>query len=1495
MHVALDQLESLWPPYRGAVLLGAARESQGRACNTGVAVTAGHVALSLDVNPASSDAAATTRAAAGSTNTEGNHHTGDGALSSANEETTSVGADTYASALADPVGPSPPPLRLTVLLDAVPATAPTPGTHQMARFLTKVLARKAPLGADGASAGSARKGERLLGEDVPEMLVVEHLDEVVCSEFVRCDNRSGPSATKHGGDGSTKSNSKGRNNGLVYACIEASGLLRLWEWGGDASGLWSWRYLNSCNICACREDPIGCRVLTAAIVPDPVDGEGNGSSNRRNRLVWEQEDSGEGAGLGLASTPSTDPRSSRRVWSRRVSFDLAEGSISGGNLGSAHQQQQQYATEEGSGAGFGSGSASNRTVGSRSEISLAFSACLLPKGVDELLCSRLGVWMPTGPRVYLNHFPTGRLHCFVLPGPSDSGTGGSDACAIAREGGGLDNRHDAHRGGGADGRGTFTESGSGPGFGESAPREGGGRGATSSDDEATAEEIAEKASSPASSPRCLLAVHEPTGDLMLYDHHPCATVRVLSLPPGSGGLKLHVQCTLDIPPVLGSPPHSFSVRSNVAVFCGSGVCSMYDLCTGYFLGKADIPRCSACAARRRHRSKTCGAVSLSPALSCSCGRRQGLSATELLDGRLAASTSPRLWASETRGHLTGILTATQVLRFKLPRMEECLRSIFGPSRRGNSPPPPAPRILRYLREYKRLLDGSASDSWPMSLLPVLLRLVQQDNSGDATPTSSQATLGAQMLSLMGHTLAGEERGRSDMAAVVETAAANNPRGAPVPPWLFLAMVSAAQNRGRERGFPCTAEAGGIHGTPRSGGGDPATAATEEGLRTSLERRVSESLRSLSSVRALLQAPVSSARQHVGDGRIGALRSAADDEAAIKLAALTADVDPATALFEGTLREWLASRRRGKGEGVSFKGAPRPAEGSVLRGEQRPSGIGLGHVEVADAGESGTVLDDAMALAFRCEAADDKEATEIPFLRSLLEGLGGAQDPGQSRGGLGGAAGGGNGPAKYGDNGAVKASPSPASSTFLCLQLVGDDQSPLFEVACRALFRLLPRELPRFVERLARFRSYADEIKRRGARETEAALQDVSSDEEGEGEEGDRQPPLLRRGRQRTSWSSGDAKSEATLRGDGGGGGDEHGDSTVSGSDEHHQHRPTSPMWRTGTASRRQSEDNASDSGGRVGRPPTRASSRAGTSRERSPEQAAPVPASPNPSYSCAADDSTHPVTAPADAAASHHQPPGEERSHGTPPVSTAYFSRALACLPPAVEDDRGDGAGCQRRRARLSLLLGARKFTEACRLLRHRAWGCFGGAGTGAFTGSSGKRGSWRGDRGAAEAWGANMRLLNELDRAAAAAATIDKADDAAAAAAVAARGSVGDATASLSPAAAAETAGNGSVALQFRLAFEDTLAETILEDSPERMKEVMICRPSGLTPVRVVRMVRRAAEAGVASPTGDGGVGDGGDDSEANQPPRCGSTQTLKMCLLLLLEDDTRLGVGGV
>ena len=182
MNVALDQLESLWPSYRGAVLLGAARESQGRVSNARVAVVAGHVALSLEVNsPAASR---------GTGGTRDDHQPAD------------IGMATSTSPLVDhgprswrPLSPA---LRLTVLLDTVPDSAPKPGTRQMARFLTNVLSQ-APEeagggkeeGEGGIASGSRPGGESLvsaaalprreegqLGRDVPEMLVVEHTDEV---------------------------------------------------------------------------------------------------------------------------------------------------------------------------------------------------------------------------------------------------------------------------------------------------------------------------------------------------------------------------------------------------------------------------------------------------------------------------------------------------------------------------------------------------------------------------------------------------------------------------------------------------------------------------------------------------------------------------------------------------------------------------------------------------------------------------------------------------------------------------------------------------------------------------------------------------------------------------------------------------------------------------------------------------------------------------------------------------------------------------------------------------------------------------------------------------------------------------------------------------------------------------------------------------------------------------------------------------------------------
>lgn len=399
--------------------------------------------------------------------------------------------------------------------------------------------------------------------------------------------------------------------------------------------------------------------------------------NARHRLVWEQEDSGEGPGLGLASTPAAtaaDPRPPRRVWSRRITFDLAEGAdgLWSGNAGP--------------GAGFRSGVSG----GGRLEISLAFSACLLPTEVEALLCSRFGAWMPTGGRVYFNHFATGRLPCIALPMPVYGDRGHGRSAAEAGPNSGSYGR-DAHHGVGTGESDAFADSESGPGVGEATPREddeAGREGQPNARGEAFAKETA-NANQPSPlfpGSRRLFAVHDTAGDLMVYDHNPCATVRVISLPSGGGGgLALRLQCTLEPPP---PPPRSFLVTSNLAVFSGGGACSVYDLCTGRLLGTGSVPRCLACARRRRHQPRT-NDVSLSAGLPCACGRRQAPLDGEPLGARFGAAaaveaTSPMLWTSETRGHLVGVLTATHVLRVALPRMEACLAAMLTPcSRKGD--------------------------------------------------------------------------------------------------------------------------------------------------------------------------------------------------------------------------------------------------------------------------------------------------------------------------------------------------------------------------------------------------------------------------------------------------------------------------------------------------------------------------------------------------------------------------------------------------------------------------------------------------------------------------------------------------------------------------------------------------------------------------------------------------------------------------------------------
>ena len=508
---------------------------------------------------------------------------------------------------------------------------------------------------------------------------------------MRFDHRRAADSGRRTAEDASGGRTSGRS-GLAYACIEASGLLRLWEWRGTESGGWAWSYLDSCNICACREEPLGCRVLTAAIVQEPCGDdmgcEANASSSgkRRHRLVWEQEDSGEGAGLGLASTPSAGPRPPRRVWSRRMTLDLSEG----GGL---------------TGADATAGGRDSTTVGSstaRSEISLAFSACLLPTRVDALLCSRLGAWMPAGQRVYFNHFATGRLPCVTVPillPPRERGKGWIESGAAAAAAAVAEVAADGSFGPDAGYEGAAGGTGDdGAPFPDESGLEVEGALDAGSKDPAGAEQAESFATEPGdgrgggsasqASARRLFAVHDSTGDLMMYDRYPRPTLRVLSLPSGAGGLRVRQQCVLDPPPPAPpSPtflPGSFAARSNVAVFCGGGLCSVYDLCTGRLVGSAVVPRCPACALRRRHRSNTTAGV----AKPCTCGRRQhdGGAASEPHGGGRAVTAAdaagPGLWTSSTRGHMLGILTATQVLRVRVPTAEVCLAATLAPSLRG---------------------------------------------------------------------------------------------------------------------------------------------------------------------------------------------------------------------------------------------------------------------------------------------------------------------------------------------------------------------------------------------------------------------------------------------------------------------------------------------------------------------------------------------------------------------------------------------------------------------------------------------------------------------------------------------------------------------------------------------------------------------------------------------------------------------------------------------
>lgn len=211
-----------------------------------------------------------------------------------------------------------------------------------------------------------------------------------------------------------------------------------------------------------------------------------------------------------------------------------------------------------------------------------------------------------------------------------------------------------------------------------------------------------------------------------------------------------------------------------------------------------------------------------------------------------------------------------------------------------------------------------------------------------------------MTSLLSHALAAEEKGSTEKADV-----SSSPKES-IPPWLVMAIMSTARTIGATANFNPVEADGGCSNT----GEDLTFAAGQAELREVLERRVTESLRSLDSVRTLLEDPASSARQQGADR--GKARWAGD-EASAKLASLTAGADPAISLFEGALREWLAVRQ-GEGGGERHTvGGPKTcykkAVYSEVAGKERLLGL-KGSMPSPN---------DALALAFQCEAAGDDEA------------------------------------------------------------------------------------------------------------------------------------------------------------------------------------------------------------------------------------------------------------------------------------------------------------------------------------------------------------------------------------------------------------------------------------------------------------------------------------------------------------------------------------------
>ncbi|CAM9299259.1 unnamed protein product, partial [Discosporangium mesarthrocarpum] len=1260
--ISLERLESSWPPLRGAVLLRTARESHGRVSQVRVAVCAGHVSLSLAVHaagPAGGRGAATTTQAL-----------------------------VY---------------RVTVLLDAVPDSAPHPSPQQLARFLYKLLEfSEVGMEVDLNSGAFLHSPHPALVSSIPQMLVVENEDDVVSSEFIELEPKGKP-----GSSGST-----------IYACLEATGLLQLWSWRGESDS-YSWTYLNCCSLCSAREDPLGARVLTASIGPE----QGDPRQGSRYRIAWLQEDRGEGAGLGLGLGPEAKDR--RRVWSRRITLALD----------SPAEEEEDHGDNDSSRNGL---DVMKPPLHSQPEVFLGFSVSLLAESVDTLLCSNRGVWMVCGSRILFNSFATGRLlegRVPLAPELELTGPQGDRAGQAGRGGGAYEGMLSlsggkCHR----DRTGV-----------QLAKDDSANRGRVEGGDEW--EEGIEPMSPPSPEPTMstpLFAIHDTTKELMVF----CPPRNVSTVSVVQGSLSTRSQCSLATPPPPGLS--SFTVFLNFAIFAGFGLGSgsdrdgdskdtsgsyggfsgshystgskigargratmdqsflfVYDLCTGGLLGAARGPHCHCSRKKGGKQPATTGGQGPTEDNNGKAGKRgdSSLCGTWGRGGDENLWLWPKLWRSCTPGHRIGVLSPADVLRVVTPDPEACMDVIVSSSTPSGGTAPSIARLLRLTHEYHRL---TGARGWEPALFNVLRSSQKLRSGATAALTSDQSGAG----------------GGVDPGLVFHALAADA-GFASAPPWLLLAVSGSGGSDWEGAGGSLWARAG-------AGAGLGAW----EGSKGLIRKHVEESLHSLNHVRLLLQDSNTGSQREPqaragaggrGRGRTGGpVAEGKQDEKnkADALALATAGVDPATALFEETLRQWLEVDASLDG-GVAMMGAWAQKRARAEQGWGLGAPWSSGGDRASSDGLS-THISDQLALAYLCEAADTVEDLPGDFLHILFGSEGAtARGRGKGRGRRGEA----------GDPQAHRNLPNPDSDPnptfdplvlFLCSGAGrGEGVSQIFEVVCRALFRLDPCRLPRFVERLAHYRAYTWRMKSATitpnavSTETTAAASTANCGA----------PPLTAPAPTGTFSKMPPVDSESSSIG------------TMREKEEAGHSKASSGMSMDGRNGTGDDDDHpALSSPGHQSIPsdPSKGGAAEVSARVMSTETRPGVtPGKTGPGVSAgevyAHDNNTatecHPrATSPSSAKNTSAIPAPVTHLELHPPTLADLCGQALTCLPRPASDD---GKPSARREARLSLMMGAGMHAEASRLLREKAW--------------RGKGGKCEAEK----AWAAAMRLLGSLQRAA--------------------------------------------------------------------------------------------------------------------------------------------------